>query len=54
MRIYTPSLHRSCCDTQLTMGDEGEVGGYVEKEHLNYSEANSVLVITINDNCFWV
>ena len=22
------------------MGDEGEVGGYVEKEYLNYSEAS--------------
>ena len=53
MTICTPSLHGSS-DTQLTMGDEGEVGGYVEKEHLNYSEANSVLVITINDNCCWV
>ena len=54
MKICIPSLHGSCCDTQLTMGDEGEVGGYVEKEHLNYSEANSVLVITINDHCCWV
>lgn len=40
MRICTPSLHGSCYDTQVMMGDEGEVGGYMEKEHLTYSEAN--------------
>lgn len=33
-------LHSSCYDTQLIIGDEDEVGGYMEKEHLTYSEAN--------------
>lgn len=41
MRIFTPSLHSGCYDPRLMMGDEGEVGGYMEKEHLTCSEANT-------------
>lgn len=39
MRICTLSLHGG--DAGLTMGDEGEIGGYIEKERLTCSEANT-------------